>query len=103
MARTDRMLRWLLTGRLIVATALFVAALANWFVEPAQRGATLLATIGRSEERRVGKVTGVQTCALPISVSFPGVGAARSLPSGRPFLGKTLTRWRVPTGCYGGC
>src|SRR5688572_19188173 len=46
MARTDRMLRWLLTGRLIVATALFVAALANWFVEAAQRGATLIATIG---------------------------------------------------------
>jgi two-component system sensor histidine kinase PilS (NtrC family) len=40
------MLRWLLTGRLIVATALFVAALANWFVEPTQTGATLIATIG---------------------------------------------------------
>jgi hypothetical protein len=31
MARTEQILRWLYTGRLVVATALFVAALANWF------------------------------------------------------------------------
>jgi two-component system, NtrC family, sensor histidine kinase PilS len=46
MARTDRMLRWLITGRLIVATALFLAALANWFVVTTGQADTLVATIG---------------------------------------------------------
>jgi hypothetical protein len=30
MERTERMLRWLYTGRLIVATAIFIAALWRW-------------------------------------------------------------------------
>ncbi|HEX6313934.1 MAG TPA: ATP-binding protein [Gemmatimonadaceae bacterium] len=42
MARTERILRWLYTGRLVVATALFVAALANWFGAPTS---TLVATM----------------------------------------------------------
>ena len=45
MARTERLLRWLYTGRLVVATALFLAALANWFGAPASQLDTLIATI----------------------------------------------------------
>src|ERR1035441_9905736 len=34
-------------------------------------GSGRLRPVGRSEERRGGKVTGVQTCALPISTAVP--------------------------------
>jgi hypothetical protein len=30
MPRTEQMLRWLYMGRLVVASAIFVAAVANW-------------------------------------------------------------------------
>lgn len=45
MGRNERLLRWLYMGRLIVATAIFVAALANW-LDPAGAGVeTLVATV----------------------------------------------------------
>jgi two-component system, NtrC family, sensor histidine kinase PilS len=44
MRRTEGMLRWLYTGRLVVATAIFVAALANWLGRSTDVE-TLLATI----------------------------------------------------------
>jgi len=71
MARTDRMLRWLITGRLIVASAVFVAALANWFV--GGRTATLVATIGLLS-------------ALGMSAWALWLTELRSRPPGRLFL-----------------
>jgi two-component system, NtrC family, sensor histidine kinase PilS len=45
MRRTEQVLRWLYTGRLVVATAIFIAALARWLaVEPTQLE-TLIATV----------------------------------------------------------
>jgi two-component system, NtrC family, sensor histidine kinase PilS len=44
MGRTERMLRWLYSGRLIVASAIFVAALARWLGDDTQL-ATLIATV----------------------------------------------------------
>lgn len=46
MGRTERWLRWLYTGRLVVATAIFVAAVAQWFSPEGSQFETLLATIG---------------------------------------------------------
>lgn len=45
MGRTERWLRWLYTGRLVVAAAIFVAALAQWFSPQGSQFETLVATI----------------------------------------------------------
>jgi two-component system sensor histidine kinase PilS (NtrC family) len=45
MERTQRWLRWLYTGRLVLATAIFVAALAQWFSPDGSPFETLVATI----------------------------------------------------------
>ncbi|CAN5817076.1 ATP-binding protein [soil metagenome] len=45
MGRTEQMLRWLYSGRLIVATAIFVAALASWLRPGATQVDTLIATM----------------------------------------------------------
>jgi two-component system, NtrC family, sensor histidine kinase PilS len=45
MERTERMLRWLYTGRLVVATAIFVAALARWLAPSPNQLETLIATV----------------------------------------------------------
>jgi two-component system, NtrC family, sensor histidine kinase PilS len=45
MVRTERMLRWLYTGRLIVATAIFVAAVARWVGPGSSPVDTLVATV----------------------------------------------------------
>jgi two-component system sensor histidine kinase PilS (NtrC family) len=45
MERTQRWLRWLYTGRLVVATAIFVAALTQWFSPDGSPFETLVATI----------------------------------------------------------
>lgn len=45
MERTQRWLRWLYMGRLVVATAIFVAALAQWFSPDGSPIETLVATI----------------------------------------------------------
>jgi two-component system, NtrC family, sensor histidine kinase PilS len=45
MERTERMLRWLYTGRLAVATAIFIAALSRWLGPDAARLETLVATV----------------------------------------------------------
>jgi two-component system, NtrC family, sensor histidine kinase PilS len=45
MERTQRWLRWLYTGRLVLATAIFVAALAQWFSPAGSPFETLVATI----------------------------------------------------------
>jgi two-component system, NtrC family, sensor histidine kinase PilS len=45
MGRTERLLRWLYTGRLVVATAIFVAALARWLAPGATQLETLIATV----------------------------------------------------------
>jgi two-component system sensor histidine kinase PilS (NtrC family) len=45
MERTQRWLRWLYTGRLVVASAIFVAALAQWFSPDGSPFETLVATI----------------------------------------------------------
>jgi two-component system, NtrC family, sensor histidine kinase PilS len=45
MERTRRWLRWLYTGRLVVATAIFVAALAQWFRPDGSPIETLIVTI----------------------------------------------------------
>jgi two-component system sensor histidine kinase PilS (NtrC family) len=45
MGRTERWLRWLYTGRLVVAAAIFVAALAQWFSPRGSQFETLVATI----------------------------------------------------------
>jgi two-component system, NtrC family, sensor histidine kinase PilS len=44
MERTERMLRWLYTGRLVMASAIFVAAVARWLATP-QQVETLIATV----------------------------------------------------------
>lgn len=45
MVRTERMLRWLYIGRLIVASAIFVAAVARWFGPTGAQLDTLIATV----------------------------------------------------------
>jgi two-component system, NtrC family, sensor histidine kinase PilS len=45
MGRTERMLRWLYTGRLVVATAIFIAALARWLAPGPTQIETLIATV----------------------------------------------------------
>jgi two-component system, NtrC family, sensor histidine kinase PilS len=45
MGRTERMLRWLYTGRLVLATAIFVAALASWLAPAPNQIETLIATV----------------------------------------------------------
>jgi two-component system, NtrC family, sensor histidine kinase PilS len=45
MGRTERMLRWLYTGRLVLATAIFVAALARWLAPAPNQIETLIATV----------------------------------------------------------
>jgi two-component system, NtrC family, sensor histidine kinase PilS len=45
MGRTERMLRWLYAGRLVVAAAIFVAALARWLATGPYQLETLIATI----------------------------------------------------------
>jgi two-component system, NtrC family, sensor histidine kinase PilS len=45
MGRTERVLRWLYTGRMMVAAAIFTAALANWLTPGDTQLATLIATI----------------------------------------------------------
>jgi two-component system, NtrC family, sensor histidine kinase PilS len=45
MGRTERILRWLYTGRLIVATAIFIAALARWLAPDGTQIDTLIATV----------------------------------------------------------
>jgi two-component system, NtrC family, sensor histidine kinase PilS len=45
MLRTDRMLRWLYTGRLIMATAIFIAAVTRWLGPAASQLDTLIATV----------------------------------------------------------
>jgi two-component system, NtrC family, sensor histidine kinase PilS len=45
MARTERMLRWLYTGRLIMATAIFIAAVTQWLGPATSQLETLIATV----------------------------------------------------------
>lgn len=45
MGRTERMLRWLYTGRLIIATAIFIAAVTRWLGPAASQLDTLIATV----------------------------------------------------------
>jgi two-component system, NtrC family, sensor histidine kinase PilS len=45
MGRTERILRWLYTGRLVLATAIFVAALARWLAPAPSQLDTLIATV----------------------------------------------------------
>jgi two-component system sensor histidine kinase PilS (NtrC family) len=45
MGRTELMLRWLYTGRLVVASAIFVAALARWLAPAPIQVETLIATV----------------------------------------------------------
>jgi two-component system, NtrC family, sensor histidine kinase PilS len=45
MVRTERVLRWLYTGRLMVGTAIFIAALSSWLGPVSNQLDTLIATI----------------------------------------------------------
>jgi two-component system, NtrC family, sensor histidine kinase PilS len=45
MGRTEQMLRWLYTGRLVVAVAMFLAAVANWLRPSGAQTETLIATV----------------------------------------------------------
>jgi two-component system, NtrC family, sensor histidine kinase PilS len=45
MERIGRMLRWLYTGRLVVATAIFIAALTRWLAPEPNQLETLIATV----------------------------------------------------------
>ena len=45
MGRTERWLRWLYTGRMVVAVAIFVAALTQWFTPGGSPIETLIATV----------------------------------------------------------